>query len=115
MTPELTTPFLTSTQHQRDDVLASTYLKYIGPSGWRVFGGSRLEVMTRRLRPPGYRRYFQLIKFRNIKKAVITRWSWICGQQMKSSCLSATEDPLCKGLMNVKSIEVQSPPVRGVW
>ncbi|GFW78577.1 hypothetical protein TNCV_2243771 [Trichonephila clavipes] len=37
-------------------------------------------------------------------------WSRICDQRVMSSSPGATEYPLCRGLMFVKSVDAQNPP-----
>ncbi|GFU28450.1 hypothetical protein TNCV_1938381 [Trichonephila clavipes] len=50
-TPELPSPFLTSTPHQRKDVRAPQQIRRaMAPSTQRVFSRIRLELMTRRPR-----------------------------------------------------------------
>ncbi|GFY05733.1 hypothetical protein TNCV_4404001 [Trichonephila clavipes] len=51
MAPELAPPILlTSTPHQWEDVCASADLTCIGHSTWRIFSGTRLELMIRQPR-----------------------------------------------------------------
>ncbi|GFX87994.1 uncharacterized protein TNCV_4374581 [Trichonephila clavipes] len=50
MTPELGPPLLTPTPHQREDVSALDRFSMHRPPTWRVFRGTRLELVTRCLR-----------------------------------------------------------------